>query len=74
MTHLDLGKRLLARAYWQAPGVRRLTVALLSPSTLAKLDAKWPKPATGFLDDVLPTKAAEWLRELSDKITGKRRE
>jgi len=71
----DLMPAFLRRAYWLAPGVRQLLAWARRRPALGKLvaraDAMFPRPASeGWLDDVLPAKAAAWLRGVCDDLTG----
>lgn len=72
MKAADIATAFWRRAYWTAPGVHQaLAWARARPvlgKWVAKADAKLPPPATaGWLDDVLPAKAAEWLRKIGNK-------
>jgi hypothetical protein len=72
----DLKRAFIRRAYWTAPGVRQALAWARQRPTLgplvAKADAKLPPPESeGWLDDVLPARAAQGLRRVSDWISSK---
>jgi hypothetical protein len=71
----DLKVAFIRRAYWTAPGVRQIIASLRkwkpTAKQVAKADEKLPPVPEGWLDDVLPARAAQGLRRVSDWISSK---